>query len=170
MARKFVTTKELAFIDVINRELIQHVTGQEVVYYAILRDGTQVDDLYNEAVQKTWASPVRITGRVLYGNENVLSTNLGQDSQHSLEVYFHTMELKDRNVNPQEGDVLEFGQVFFEITSVTKPQPVFGQIQDRLMTKCMCVISREGHFKAGGSTEDSVDNSHPVESRVHENE
>lgn len=169
MARKFVTSRELAFIDAINFELIQWVTGQEVLYYAISREETQIDDLYNEAVQKTWAPPVRINARVLYGNENTVSTNMGQDSQYSLEVYFHTKELNDRNVIPREGDVVEFGQIFFEISSVTKPQPVFGQIQDKLMTKCNCVISREGAFKAGASTEENVDNSHPIENPTHEN-
>lgn len=169
MARKFITGRELAFIDKINQELIQWVTGQEILYYAIMRDETQIDELYNEAIQKTWSAPVRVNARVLYGNESTISSNLGQDSQYTLEVYFHTKELRDRNVLPREGDVLEFGQIFFEISSVTQPQPVFGQIQDKLMTKCNCVISREGNFKAGGSTDESIDNSHPIENSQHEN-
>jgi hypothetical protein len=166
MARKFITSLELDFIHRINNELIQRVVGQEVFYYAISTESTRVVDIYNESIRKTWNAPVSINARVRFQNENTTSTQFGQDSKYLMEVEFHTHELIERNVVPKEGDFIEFGQIFFEISSVTKPQLVFGQVQDRIMTKCVCTQAREGQFQAGADSSHGVDNTHPIENSV----
>lgn len=163
MAKKFITERERLFIDNINDELIEAVVGQEVNYYAISREHTQVHRLYNEAIKKTWAQPVKINARIMYDNSTVTSTNLGLDSKYSLDIYFHVRELTERNVKPREGDFVEFNQIVYEITTVTQPQMVFGQPYNKLMTKCTCVPSREGQFQIGGKSDENIDNSHPVE-------
>lgn len=167
MARKFITQREINFIDRVNKELIQKVVGQEVTYYAISVEKSRVNRLYEEAIQKVWDPPVLIDARVLWDNTNSTSTGMGIDSKYPLEVYFHDLELRDRNVKPKEGDFIEFGQVFFEITSVTQPQIVFGQVNNRIMTKCVCVPSREGQFHAGGDFSAGTDVTHPIENTKH---
>ena len=167
MAKKFITERELAFIDRINKELIQRVTGQEISYYAISLEKSSVNKLYDEAIEKVWDPPVLVNARVLWDNMTSTAGAFGVDSKYSCEVYFHSLELKERNVEPKEGDFVEFGQMFFEITSVTQPQIVFGQINNRLMTKCVCVPSREGQFQAGGSSSENVDNTHPISNTKH---
>lgn len=167
MARKFITERELAFIAKINKELIQHVTGEEVTYYAISLEKSRVNDLYDEAVEKVWEAPVKINARILWNNEQTKTSNFGVDSIYSIEVYFHKLELDERNVSPKEGDFIEFGDVFFEVTSATQPQIVFGQINNKVMTKCTCVVSREGQFAAGSDTSKGIRNTHPVENTKH---
>jgi len=163
MARKFITEKEIAFVNAITHELVQAVSGQVVWYYEIDLERSRVDDLYQETVQKTWKAPVKCNARVLWGNENTQSTQAGMDSKYSLEVYFHPEELRERNLVPREGDFIEFGQVFFEITSVTQPEIIFGQVNNKTDTKCVCVPSREGQFAAGGRASEAIDNTHPIE-------
>lgn len=167
MARKFITERELAFIDKINKELIQAVTGQEVNYFAISLEKSSVHSLYEEAINKVWDPPVKINARVLWGNEATTSTNYGLDSKYSCEVYFHHLELEERNVKPKEGDFIEFGRVYFEITSVTQPQITFGQVNNRLMTKCACVPAREGQFAAGSRSSENIDNTYAIENVKH---
>jgi hypothetical protein len=162
MARKFILDREIAFINSINHELIQSVVGQEVHYYAISLEKSQTNSLYQESVKKVWEAPVKINARVLWDNSQSMATVMGLDAKFSLEVYFHKQELDERNVVPREGDFIEFGQVFFEITSVTQPQIVFGQVDNKVMTKCICVPSREGQFKAGGKSSEGVDNTHAI--------
>ena len=170
MSRKFVTSRELDFIHRINHELIKRVVGQEVLYYAISTEHTRVNDIYDEAIRKTWSPPVRCNARVRYQNENTVSSNFGEDSRYVIEVAFHNFELVERNVLPKEGDFIEFGQIFFEITSVTRPQLIFGQVQDRIMTKCVCTQAREGQFQAGAESATRTDNTHPIENSVCEDE
>ncbi len=167
MARKFITERELAFIARINRELIQKVVGQEVSYYEIDLEKSRVHRLYEEAIEKTWKPPVLVNARVLWDNPSSVHNVIGIDSKYTAEVYFHTDELNDRNVSPKEGDFIEFGQVFFEITAVTQPQIVFGQVNNRIMTKCVCVPSREGQFQAGNDSSQAIDNSHPITNTKH---
>lgn len=170
MSRKFVTDREIAFINSINKELIQKVSGQEINYYAISLEHSRAHRLYDEATKKVWAPPVKINGRVHWDNSGTASTGQGTDSKYVCDVFFHTLELQDRNVAPKEGDFIEFGQVFFEITAVTQPQLVFGQVNNKIMTKCTCIPAREGNFQNGNSSSENVDNTHPVTQVVHKNE
>lgn len=162
MSRLFITDREIAFINGVDRELIQHVVAQDVMYYAILVAESKPHRLYSEAVRKVWAAPVRINARVHWDNSGVSSTNFGSDSKYNAEVFFHTQELTERNVVPREGDFIEFGQVFFEITSVTKPDIIFGQVNNKTQIKCVCIPSREGQFAAGNNSSENIDHSHPV--------
>lgn len=161
MSRKFVTHAELDFIDSIDRELVQSVTGEEVTYYAISLEKSSVHSLYEEAIEKVWEPPVKINARILWDNTQSTTTKFGVDSKYPTEVYFHKNELDERNVSPKEGDFLEIGGVYSEITSATTPQIVFGQLNERLQVKCVCVPAREGQFTAGGRNSEGIDNSHP---------
>ena len=163
MSRKFVTDRKLSFINSISRELHQHVVDEQVYYYSIANRESPPDDLYNESVRKSWAAPVRINARVLYDNLSSKAGIFGLDSQIASEIYFHTQELVERNVAPREGDFIEYGQTFYEITSVSQPQLVFGQINNKILTVCKLVPSREGQFQAGGDSKRDLDRSHPVE-------
>jgi hypothetical protein len=167
MARKFIGEKEHRLISNINKELIQRWIGAEIIYYAISVEHSQVDDLYGESKELTHYTPVAMNGLVNYDNPGVSSNQFTLDAQYSLELYLHSQELAERNIQPVEGEYVEWNRIFFEISSVTRPQMVFGQPQHKIMTKLVCVPSREGLFKAGGrsATPDAVDNAHPVYDR-----
>ena len=56
-------------------------------------------------------------------------------------------ELQERNILPKEGDFLKFGKVVYEINKLTRPQIVYGQIEQEVMIKCECIVSRESNLK-----------------------
>lgn len=147
----------------LSKELIQNFVGQEIIYYAISVEESSVHDVYDEAVQKVWMQPVTLNARVKFNNSTTRSTGMGADSEYELEAYCHTKELIERNLKPREGDFVEFGQVVFEIASVTMPQMAFGQANNKIMTKLVCVPSREGQFKVGNATDEGIDNTTPVD-------
>lgn len=163
MSKKFISQKELDFISKINKELIQDVIGQEVIYYMISEEHTVSHSLYNESVNKVWFNPVRINALVEFDNSGVLSTNFSLDSKYELTVRFHTEELEDRNIKPKEGDFIEFSQIVFEITAVTKPQMVFGLQSEKILTNCVCVPSREGQMQVNSNSSRFIDNTHPTD-------
>lgn len=163
MSRKFITTRELALIDSWNKELIQDVVQQEILYYAISYDDSVVHDVYDEAILKETYRPVRINARVGFNQGATKASGGTLDSSYTLEVELHSEECRQRNVIPRDGDFIEYGQVIFEITTVGHVEPVFGQINDKLSYRLTCVPSREGQFKADNVTSDGVDNTHPVE-------
>ncbi|MHB8407956.1 MAG: hypothetical protein ACYDHY_07720 [Acidiferrobacterales bacterium] len=163
MSRFFAPEREIEFINVVTQELIQHVVGEEINYYAISKENTKTNKLYRETVKKVWAPPVKVNALVYWDNPQTTSTPIGQDSKYEVEVYIHAKELVDRNLVASEGDFVEYGQVFFEITSATQPQLVFGQINNRVMWKLVCVPSRQGQFQNGNDDRLNKDNSHPVQ-------
>lgn len=162
MSTLFVTDREISFVNLISRELIQHVVGETIYYYAISVEKTRVHRIYREAIKKTWAPPVQINALVRYDSPTTRTTQEGVDTEYNLEVYFHNQELGERNVVPREGDFVEYGGVFYEIATVTQPQLIFGQIQNKILTKCTCVISRESNFANGNDVVHGIDNSHVV--------
>lgn len=165
MARKFITERELSLIDGWNRELIQGVVQSQILYYAISYEESRVHDVYDEAILKSYANPVVVNARVHFEQTSTKTGGGTLDSGYVLVASCHYLELNERNVSPREGDFIEFGQVIFEITSVTRPQIVWGQPNDKLMVKLTGVPSREGQFKADNSIADAIDNTHPVEAK-----
>jgi len=146
MARKFIGRKEINFVNAINKELIQRVVGQEVHYYAVIAEKTKKNDLYNEAINKVWAPPVKINCLLMYENSQEQIGVLPPDMKFSIDVYFHTAELTERNVVAKMGDFMQFGSVMFEIYQVTMPQLMWGMIEQEIMTKCNCGPARQGQF------------------------
>lgn len=142
----FVNDQEVNFFNSISKELIQRIVGQKVVYYSVSQEHTKVDDLYNEAVRKTVWRPVEINALILYQAPEQTNTGFGIDTIYRIEIYFHKAELTERLVNPREGDFVKFGEVMYEIESLTEPQIVFGQIENKVMLKATCRVSRESQF------------------------
>jgi hypothetical protein len=163
MAKKFITERELALVHSWSSELMQEVSKQDVLYYAIDYEASRVHDIYDEAVEKAYMAPVLISARTEF---NQIATTVGngvEDAGYTLSVELHVSECNQRNVHPREGDFIEHGQVMFEITTVGYAEAVFGQINDKMAYKLTCVPSRESQFKADSSTRDGVDNTHPVQ-------
>lgn len=148
MARKFISKKEIAFINRVNKELIQGVIGQEVYYYQVLSEKTAANDLYNEAINKVFGSPVQCNALVMYENTQEKIGVLPADSTYKLDVYFHNHELVERNLRPKMGDFVQFGELMFEIYSVSQPQLIAGMIEQKMMTKCNCGPARKGQMAA----------------------
>lgn len=163
MARKFITTRELNLVDNWNKELIQGTVKQEIIYYAILYEESRVHDVYDEAILKEYAQPVGIMARVEFEQQATKSGGGVLDSGYSLHVWLHSEELRERNLNPREGDFVEYGQILFEVTTVGTDKPVFGQVNDKIQVKLTCVPSREQQFQVDNSKDLGIDNTHPVQ-------
>ena len=163
MAQKFVTTRELNLINSWTKELTQDVSRQFVLYYAVSADDSVVHDVYDEGVTKTVMDPVKVNCRVEF-DETAATTGKGViDSNFELTVQIQPQELIERNLNPRIGDFVEWAQVMFEVTNVTKRHPAFGQANAKVTVALTCYPSRENQYKAENSTEDGVDNTHPAE-------
>lgn len=163
MAKKFIGDRELKLVESWTKELVQGTVDQELIYYAISYEESRVHDVYDEAVYKSFLEPVRFNGRVSFEQTSTETKNGALDSNYRMTVSCHARELIERNIEPREGHFVEFGQVMFEITSVTRPQMAFGQANDKINVKLTCVPTREQQFKADSSIAESVDNTHPVE-------
>lgn len=136
----------MAFVNAITKELIQNVVGQEITYFQVMAEKTKTNDLYNEAIDKVYAVPVRVNCLVYYENSTETVSNFPADSKFNVDVHFHNAELAERKLEPKMGDFVQFGEVVYEVYTVTRPQIAFGQIDQKVMTKCTCGPARRGQF------------------------
>lgn len=156
MSRKFISKKEIAFINRVNRELINDVIGQEVFYYQVMSEKTAANDLYNESIDKVFAPALRLNALVSYENTQEKIGILPPDSTYKIDVMFHNLELSERNLVPKMGDFIQFDNIMFEIYSVSQPQLTFGMIEQKVMTKCNCGPARKGQMSAKKSVQQST--------------
>jgi hypothetical protein len=163
LAQKFITTRELGLIRFWTKELVQEVSRQYVLYYAVSADDSVVHDVYDEGVTKTLLDPVKVSCRVEYDESAATTGNGVMDSNFELTVQIQPQELVERNLNPRSGDFVEWGQVMFEVTNVKKRNPAYGQANEKVTIELTCYPSREGQYKAENSSEDGIDNTHPAE-------
>lgn len=143
----FIGNREVKFFDGIAKELVQKIVGQEVFYYAVSEKHTKTHRLYNEAIRKTTFPPVGINALILYNAPVQSTTKFSIDTVYSIEVYFHYHELEERNIIPREGDFVKWGKVVYEIESLTQPQIVYGQIDNKVMVQAICRVSRKSQFE-----------------------
>ncbi len=146
MSRLFVSDKELHFINSLNKELIQNVVNQKITYYSVSEEHTKSNDLYNESIHKTVFSPVEINARLLLKAPQQSTTGFSIDTSYEIEAYFHLDELYQRKITPREGDYMKWGKVVYEIKKLTRPQIIAGQIEQEMMIKAECVVSRKSNF------------------------
>ena len=146
----FLGKKERDLVKQVNDELIERVIGQQVVYYPIDVDRTNFNDLYGEAIEKTFLPPVRVYALVEFeGIKTKYSSNIGLDKDVSLVVHFHKRRLtEDQDLFVREGDFVVYGDVFYEIVTLGEPKQLFGQIDHRIEISAKCIRAREGLFDA----------------------
>ena len=146
----FLGGKERDLVKQVNDELIERVIGQQVGYYPIDLDRTNYHSLYGEAINKSFLPPIRVYALVEYeGIQTKFDTNIGLDKEASITVHFHKRRLtEDQDLFVREGDFVLYGDIYYEITILSEPRQLFGQIDHKMEITAKCVRAREGLFDA----------------------
>tara|TARA_R100000008_G_C3560901_1_gene156085 strand:- start:394 stop:885 length:492 start_codon:yes stop_codon:yes gene_type:complete len=146
----FLGEKERNLVKQVNDELIERVIGQQVVYYPIDLSITQYNDLYGEAIEKSFLPPVRVYALVDYQSTETKADSVsGLDKANTITIYFHKRRLiEDQDLYVREGDFILYGDYFYEITNINWARQLFGQIDHKFEIVATCQYSREGLFDA----------------------
>ena len=62
----------------------------------------------------------------------------------TLNIFLHERDLLDRDIDPEPGDYLSYGDTFFEITSAIVDSTVYGQIEHAVGLKITAKQARKG--------------------------
>lgn len=142
----FRSPKDIAFIKRMNQELIEKVIGEKITYYAISHMYSSVN-FYGESKEKVFDPPIEIYALVEWQDQKITTTEFGQDTVYNLKVSILQKHLKDINIHPYEGDMVEYSGVKFEITSINTPGQIFGKAYEDIGVVMQCVSIRESAFK-----------------------
>jgi hypothetical protein len=146
----FFNEKERNLVKQVNDELIERVIGQQILYYPIDVERTNYHNLYGEAIEKSFLPPVRVHALVDWGGiQTEYSTDIGLDKTSKITVHFHKRRLtEDQDLFVREGDFVLYGDIYYEIVTLSEPRQLFGQIEHKLEISATCIKSREGLFDA----------------------
>ena len=141
----FISDKELHLFNSINKELIQNISDQSLLYYAVSVEHTKTN-FYNESIRKSVFSPVEVNARVSFAPPKQTSTNFTTDTKYALSVYFALDELYQRKLTPREGDFVEYANIVYEIASLVEDQLIYGLGDQKSMLPAECIVSRKSNF------------------------
>ena len=146
----FLGKKERDLVKQVNDELVEKVIGQQILYYSIDLTTTQFHDMYGEALKKTFLPPIRVYSLVNFDDESThYMENAGIDKMSQITVQFHKRRLEeDQDVYVREGDFVLYGDIYYEITKLSQPRKLFGQVDETFEIAATCKRARKGLFDA----------------------
>ena len=144
MARLFITPREVDLIADLSKEITKDIIGQVIYYYKTRVDLSQPHDVYDEMTERIFDNPVEVDCRVQYNPETIRQDKFGMDVTRTIEVYFHFRDLIDRDINIVEGDFLQYGTDFFEISTVIDDKSIFGQVEYKTGVVVTATLARKG--------------------------
>ena len=144
----FLGKKERDLVKQVNDELIERVVGQTVVYYPVDISATNYHSLYGEAIEKTFLPPIRVYALVSWeGIQTKNADSLGLDKTSSISIHFHQRRLtEDQDLYVREGDFVLYGDIYYEVVSLSEPRQLFGQTEHKMEITAKCIAAREGLF------------------------
>ena len=144
----FLGKKERDLVKQVNDELIEAVIGQSIAYYPVDINTTNYHDLYGEAIEKTFLPPIRVYALVSWeGVETTNADSIGLDKDASISVHFHKRRItEDQDIYVREGDFVLYGDIYYEIMSLSEPRQLFGQVEHKMEITAKCNRARVGLF------------------------
>lgn len=145
----FTGKKEKDLAKQIGDEVLERVVGQQVLYYPISVEHTKFHEVYGEAIEKNFLSPVRVYVLVDWEGLKTETGKFGVDRRSEITVHFHKRRLtEDQDLYVREGDFVLYGEIYYEIVSLDEPKQMYGQIDARYEVTAKCTRAREGKFNA----------------------
>jgi len=145
----FTGKKEKDLAKQVGDEVLERVVGQQVLYYPISVEHTKFHDVYGEAIEKNFLSPVRVYVLVDWEGLKTETGKFGVDRRSEITVHFHKRRLtEDQDLYVREGDFVLYGEIYYEIVSLDEPKQMYGQIDARYEVTAKCTRAREGKFNA----------------------
>jgi len=165
MSRLFITKREIDFISDMTKEVIKDVVGQRIFYYPVSVVKTQVHDVYEEAVDKIFETPIEIDALVEFSPEEVKTNIFGHEEIYKLDVFIQHRDLIDKQIKCKEGDFFSYGAIFFEVLSATFINNVFGQTEHYTGIKLTGKQARKGQINmpALGPTSEEYSDTNAVQ-------
>jgi len=115
----------------VNNELIDNVIQQEVDVYTLSLTNTE-SNLYGEAsAGKTYYRPVRLTCLLERGDQAyVADDQFGSDVTQQMTFRFLKPKLRELNLVPKAGDIVEVRGVYYELDQINENQFILGKDND----------------------------------------
>ena len=110
----------------VNRELLSDVVEQEILYYKISLEDTQVN-IYGEGIEKVYWEPVKLNCLITRGDQVISVDEFGPDLTRDASFAFLRQDLVDVITVPEVGDIIMWHENYYEVDTVTENQLFLGK-------------------------------------------
>ena len=153
MPSRFYSQKDIDTFDKFNKELVGNLSteqdgiiNQPVIIYKVSVTDTEVN-MYGETSQgKVFKPGVQITALVNAEDQTTTTDEFGPDLQQNAEFSFIRQSLVDINFVVEIGDVINWNNGYWEISSINENQLVGGQTDFNHSVVCNTYLIRISHL------------------------
>lgn len=122
----FGSNRDFNLLVNINRELLNDVVEQEVLYYKIDLFNTEAN-IYGEALDKTYLEPVKLYCLVTREDKIVTPDEFGPDISREATFAFLRDDLVDIQLVPEQGDIVVYHEDYYQVDQVRENQLFVGR-------------------------------------------
>ena len=153
MPSRFYSQKDIDTFDKFNKELVGNLSteqdgiiNQPVIIYKVSVTDTEVN-MYGETSQgKVFKPGVQIVALVNAEDQTPTTDEFGPDLQQNAEFSFIRQSLVDINFVVEIGDVINWNNGYWEISSINENQLVGGQTDYNHSVVCNTYLIRISHL------------------------
>ena len=139
---KFAIGRDIELFKSFAREVVDDVVENIVVLFKINLNETKVN-LYGESTNKTWYPGVELNVLINKSGQTAGYEGFGPDTSQNIEFRFDRWMLEEKNTYPEIGDVIYFGESYYEIDNTTEVQFVGGLPSNNFSVVCSTFIVRK---------------------------
>jgi len=127
----FGSSRDISMFKKVNNELIDNIIQQEVDVYVLSLTNTE-SNLYGEASSgKVYYRPVRLTCLLERGDQAyVADDQFGSDVTQTMTFRFLKPRLRELNLVPKAGDIVEVRGLYYELDQINENQFILGKDND----------------------------------------
>ena len=122
----FGSNRDFDLLVNINRELLEDIVEQEILYHKLSLEDTDVN-LYGEALQKSFWQAVKLNCLITRGDQVIDIQEFGPDLGREASFAMLRPDLEDVNVVPEVGDIVQWHNDFYEVDTVRENQLFLGR-------------------------------------------
>ena len=153
----FNRQRDIKFFNRINNELLNKIIQTPVIVYKISTETE--DNIYGESDKKTYTKGIQI-GCLISREDQVTdaSEGFGPVVDQTITLAFHREMIAARGFYPENGDIVEFNEAYYEINTVVENQLIGGQTYKNfsiVATAAMCQLDKLQieNVRVGGRSE-----------------
>ena len=122
----FGSNRDFDLLVNINRELLEDIVEQEILYHKLSLEDTDVN-LYGEALEKSFWNAVKLNCLITRGDQVIDIQEFGPDLGREASFAMLRPDLEDVNVVLEVGDIVQWHNDFYEVDTVRENQLFLGR-------------------------------------------
>jgi hypothetical protein len=139
---KFAIGRDIELFKSFAREVVDDVVENIAVLFKVNLNETKIN-LYGESTNKTWYPGVELNVLINKSGQTAGYEGFGADTSQNIEFRFDRWMLEEKNTYPEIGDVIYFGESYYEIDNTTEVQFVGGLPSNNFSVVCSTFIVRK---------------------------